>query len=151
VQADRPFRVLIADDSRLFRHALVRSLSSLGNVEVVGIAATGREAVDGVAKLEPDLLMLDLNMPDGDGFFVLRTLREGIAAPLVFVLSFAAVGQAAEACLRLGAHGVFDKAENPAPLFDLLHQLSTAAIDPQTLRDAAASRFRRKLSQKTSI
>jgi DNA-binding NarL/FixJ family response regulator len=123
----------------------------MGNVEIVGIAGTGREAVDAVVDLEPDLLVLDLTMPDGDGYFVLRALSECVTAPLVFVLSFAAAGQGAEACLRLGAHGVFDKAENPAPLFDLLHQLSTGALEPQTLRDAAASRFRKKQTHKASI
>ncbi|HEY0991737.1 MAG TPA: response regulator, partial [Kofleriaceae bacterium] len=61
-------RVLIVDDERLARNELRRMLEALADVEIVGEARNAAEAVELIARLAPDLVMLDVQMPDCDGF-----------------------------------------------------------------------------------
>jgi chemotaxis response regulator CheB len=70
-------RVLVADDAIFFRCLLAEVLASLPGVEVVGTAANGRVAVRKVRELHPDVLTLDIEMPEMDGLAVLDELRRG--------------------------------------------------------------------------
>ena len=75
-------RVLIADDHRLFAEALRAILGAEPSVDVVGLAASGADAVRQTAELEPDVVLMDISMPDLDGFEVCRRLREvGVRTP----------------------------------------------------------------------
>ena len=67
-------RVLIADDSAFFRRLLSDVLSSIPDVQVVGSAANGKLALQKVRELSPDLLTLDIEMPELDGLAVLDAL-----------------------------------------------------------------------------
>jgi len=102
---NRPLRAIIADDSALYRAVLVRTLSTLGNVEVVAHAANGAEAVELVRKHGPDLMTLDLNMPVLDGIGTLRALREAkLCCEVIIVSSETRQGAAATLeALQLGA------------------------------------------------
>lgn len=80
-------RVLVADDSVVFRRALAEALGSLPEVEVVGTVPHGRMAVQRVAELKPDILTLDLEMPEMDGLAVLDALRRTPHPPGVIVVS----------------------------------------------------------------
>lgn len=82
-----PIRVLVADDSVLFRRVISDALSSLPDVEVVGSAPNGKLAVQRVRELKPDLLTLDMEMPEMDGLAVLDALRETREDTLVIVVS----------------------------------------------------------------
>lgn len=68
-------RVLVVDDSALYRQLVRNVLRDVGGVEVVGVAKSGREALEGVESLDPDLLTLDVQMPELSGIEVLRELR----------------------------------------------------------------------------
>ena len=83
-------RVLVVDDEQLARDELCYQLDQVGDVEVVGQAADGPEALDAIDKHEPDLVFLDIQMPGLGGFEVARRLFErGEDAPaLVFVTAF---------------------------------------------------------------
>lgn len=83
-----PLRVLIADDERPARRYLASLLEEAGGVTIVGEAASGREAVDMTAALAPDLLTLDLQMPELGGLDVARQLRVGHCPQIVFVTAF---------------------------------------------------------------
>src|SRR4051794_35270312 len=97
-------RVLIADDDPLVRHVLRTTLESAG-FEVVAEAATGRETVERVLERQPDLLVLDLVMSDGDGIDVIRRLRRsGVDTPIV-VLTAGADDEQALLALSAGAVG----------------------------------------------
>ncbi len=74
VQQAMAIRVLIADDHEVVRSGL-KSLLQGPQVEVVGEAATGREAVDKVVRLQPDIVILDVRMPDGDGLATLGRIK----------------------------------------------------------------------------
>jgi two-component system, LytTR family, response regulator len=90
----RELRVLIVDDERLARQRLRRLLTGVPGVTVAGEAAGGAEALDAVPRLSPDLLLLDVQMPEVDGFAVLARLAESArqtsrAMPMVvFVTAF---------------------------------------------------------------
>lgn len=80
--------VIVADDEKIARRRLVRLLEETGDAEVVAACSGGREAVEQAIQLQPQLLFLDVQMPDLDGFGVLREL-EGKASPaVVFVTAF---------------------------------------------------------------
>ena len=70
-------RVLIADDEPIAREILREHLQSVPGITLVGEASTGAEAVDKTLALSPDLLLLDLEMPELDGMAVPRKLRTG--------------------------------------------------------------------------
>lgn len=74
--ADRPIRIVVADDHEVVRKGLVALLASLGGFAVVGEAGHGAEAVDRVLDLDPDVLLLDIVMPVMDGIEAARRVRE---------------------------------------------------------------------------
>jgi two-component system chemotaxis response regulator CheB len=79
---------LVADDAVLFRRLLTEVLSSIPGVEVVGAATNGRIAIQKVRELKPDLLTLDIEMPEMDGLAVLDALtRNGKPEVQVIVVS----------------------------------------------------------------
>lgn len=103
--SQRRLRVLVVDDATLFRRMLVDLLGSLPGVEVVGSAANGRIALEQCAALQPDLLTLDLEMPELDGLGVLRGLRaQGLRCGAIMLSALTQAGaEATVAALRAGA------------------------------------------------
>ncbi|MHC5026198.1 MAG: protein-glutamate methylesterase/protein-glutamine glutaminase [Planctomycetota bacterium] len=86
-------RLLIVDDSALYRQTITNVLRNTPNVTIVGIARNGREAIDKIAELDPDLLTLDVQMPDVDGITVLREINErGLRPRAVMVSSLTSEG-----------------------------------------------------------
>jgi two-component system LytT family response regulator len=83
-----PVRVLIADDEPPARAKVRRFLAADPEVEVVGEAGSGPEAVDAIHRLRPDLVFLDIQMPGADGFGVLAALRPGTLPHVVFVTAY---------------------------------------------------------------
>jgi two-component system LytT family response regulator len=80
--------VIVADDEKIARRRLVRLIEETGEAEVVAACAGGREAVAQTLALSPQLLFLDVQMPDLDGFGVLRELSGSAAPATVFVTAF---------------------------------------------------------------
>ena len=108
-----PVRVLVADDQTLFRAGLARLLDSDERVKVVGEAADGAEAVRRAAELEPDVVLMDLKMPNLDGIKATEQIVARNAACRVLILtSFEADSHVIEA-LRAGAGGYVLKDASP--------------------------------------
>lgn len=78
-------RTLIVDDQLLARESLRRMLKDEPDIEIVGTAASGREAVDAIHSLAPDLVFLDVRMPDLDGFGVLAQIAPARRPAVIFV------------------------------------------------------------------
>ncbi len=97
-----PVRVLVVDDSALNRRSIAAILSGSPQVEVVGKAADGEEALRLVSLLKPDAITLDLEMPRMDGFTFLRILTAKLATPVIVVSSYAQKENVFKA-LELGA------------------------------------------------
>lgn len=86
-------RILVVDDSALYRQAICNILRTEPEVEVVGVAGNGVEALEKIQELDPDLLTLDVQMPDMDGIEVLREMnRRGVRAKAIMVSSLTSEG-----------------------------------------------------------
>ncbi len=83
-----PIRALIVDDEELARRGLELRLANEPDIEVCGQCATGRDAVEAVRRLQPDLLFLDIQMPGMDGFSVVSKLQATELPMIVFVTAF---------------------------------------------------------------
>lgn len=81
-------RVLIVDDEPLARRRLVQLIAALPDVEIAGEAESGREALELVKLLRPDVLLLDIEMPAVDGFAVLKAVPRDPAPAIIFVTAF---------------------------------------------------------------
>ena len=101
-QAHPPLRVLIVDDSVFNRRSITEILSTSTDVEVVGKAADGEEALRLVGMLRPDVITLDLEMPRMDGFTFLRILMTKMPTPVIVVSSYSQKENVFKA-LELGA------------------------------------------------
>jgi two-component system chemotaxis response regulator CheB len=106
-------RVLVADDSVLFRRLLADILASLPGVEVVGTAHNGKAALQKVKELNPDLLTLDIEMPEMDGLAVLDALTAGGARKVEVIVVSAASRQGGDLTMRALEKGAFDFITKP--------------------------------------
>ncbi|GAA1576896.1 response regulator transcription factor [Kribbella sancticallisti] len=102
-------RVVLADDHPVVRAGLAALLTSLPGIEVVGVAATGREAVREVVTTQPDVAVLDLQMPDLDGFAATRELARSAPTVAVLVLTMFEDDDSVFAAMRAGARGYLVK------------------------------------------
>jgi len=109
MSAPRVVRVLLADDHELVRSGVRRVLESQPGIEVVGEAARGDETLALLAQLEPDVLLLDLNMPGGDGFEVLRKARDAAGGTRIIVLTLHVQAEYVARAVREGADGYLSK------------------------------------------
>lgn len=105
-------RVLVADDAILFRRVISDALASFPGVEVVGTAPNGKLALQKVRELRPDLLTLDMEMPETDGLAVLDALRESGEKVAVIVVS-ALTRKGGHLTLRALEKGAFDFITKP--------------------------------------
>jgi DNA-binding NarL/FixJ family response regulator len=99
-------RVLIADDHTIFREGLRKLLDGEADVTIVGEASSGSEAVQLLGKLKPDILLLDLRMPDRDGLSVLEEVNFDNSSTRVIVLTATEDDREVVRAMRLGARGV---------------------------------------------
>jgi DNA-binding NarL/FixJ family response regulator len=102
-------RVVLADDHPVVRAGLAALLGSLPGIEVVGVASTGREAVREVVTTRPDVAVLDLQMPDLDGFAATRELARSAPEVAVLVLTMFEDDDSVFTAMRAGARGYLVK------------------------------------------
>jgi len=120
------FRILIADDSAFARRTLARIVTAIPGVEVTGAVGDGLAALREVKRTAPHLLLLDLDMPELDGFGVLRGLSAIPSPPAVIVVSGQAKAENAVKALELGA---FDFIAKPAAEASVeLEQIGAALV-----------------------
>jgi DNA-binding NarL/FixJ family response regulator len=115
---------MLVDDHPIVLSGLDRLFAATPDVEVVARCQTGREALDAARTLQPDLVLLDLKLPDMSGIEVLRTIRAEHLPMRVVVLSAAAMGDDVTAAKELGADGLLYKDLSPA---DLVAEVTKAA------------------------
>lgn len=113
-------RILIADDHLVFRLGLRTMLDAEPDLSIVGEANSGRTTVDAFHHLQPDVTLLDLRMPDGDGIGALQQIRSGDRHARVLVLSSYGAEEDVYRAMRAGATGYIVK--------DVDHDELTCAI-----------------------
>ncbi len=102
-------RILIADDHALIRDGLTQLLAGQGDFEIVGAARNGREAVEMAARLEPDVVLMDLAMPELTGIGAIRQIKMRRAATVVVALTTFGEPDRVLAAFQAGADGFFMK------------------------------------------
>jgi two-component system nitrate/nitrite response regulator NarL len=104
--SEQNIRILIADDHPIFRDGLRRLLESESNLQVVGEASDGRQAIELVNSTRPDMLLLDVAMPNLPGLETLRELSESQSPVKVVILTASIEQRQMLLALQLGARGV---------------------------------------------
>jgi DNA-binding NarL/FixJ family response regulator len=97
--------VLIADDHPLFRKGMCSLLESLPDFEVIGEAASGKVAIQQAADLQPDIILMDLQMPEGSGLEAIRTITSQSPNIRILVVTLFEDDDSVFAALRAGARG----------------------------------------------
>ena len=120
-------KLLIVDDSRAFRERLRRHLADAPGFEVAGEAGTGAEAIAAIAAVQPDVILLDMELPEGNGLSLLRHLRDRHLAIPVIIMTNHASYRVRERCYALGAHAVMDKLDVSSRLLPVLAELTHGA------------------------
>jgi two-component system nitrate/nitrite response regulator NarL len=117
-QRGRPVGVLVVDDSLVFRTGMCRAVQAFDGLELVGEADGGEAALEAIAELEPDLVILDLRMPDLSGIGVLHRLRAQDPPPAcrVMVISAALEDGIDAEVLAAGADACLSKALSRAEI-----------------------------------
>ncbi|WP_344941739.1 response regulator transcription factor [Sphaerisporangium flaviroseum] len=104
-----PLRVLVVDDHPMFRYGLVRLLDSYPDLETAGQASNGREAVELAVELQPDVVVMDLNMPELDGVEATRRITATAPHIGVLVLTMLDDDETVFSAIRAGALGYYLK------------------------------------------
>lgn len=125
-------RVLLVDDHALFREGLAALLSSREGWQVVGEAADGREAVITARETQPDLILMDIKMPEMDGLEATRLIKAEMPDIKVVMLTVSEEDEDLFAAIKSGAQGYLLKSLDSADLFALLEDLAAgeAVISP---------------------
>lgn len=110
-------RVLLVDDDSMVRQVLSRMLASYPDLDVVGQAATGEEAVSRVEELSPQVVIMDIRMPKMDGIAAAREIKQRYPHVQIIGLSEYGNGYNADAMLKAGAVAVFHKSRSPEELY----------------------------------
>ena len=131
-----PVRVVLVDDDALVRAGLRMILSSDATIDVVGEAATGREALTAAADLQPDVVLMDIRMPDMDGITATGHLHQLPRAPQVIVLTTFHLDDYVFAALRAGASGFLLKDTAPTNIVNAVHTVAggEAMLSPAVIR-----------------
>ncbi len=135
----QPIRILLVDDHRIVREGLASMLSTQPDMCVVGEAGTGTEAIAQAVCLLPDIILLDLEMPDLDGVGVLERVRVELPNVRVIILTAYGTDERILDAVRAGAKGYLLKG---AGLDEVLHAVRVAAEGGSLLEPKVAERLR---------
>ncbi len=129
-------RVLVADDQAVVRGGLRMILEAQDDLEVVGEAADGSQAIAMVISLEPDVVLMDIRMPGLDGIEATRRLAQAGTRTHVLVLTTYALDEYVYESLKAGAAGFFVKTESPERLVDAVRVVAAgeALLAPEITR-----------------
>ena len=105
-KSKKPIRILMADDHAIFRDGLRKLLDAEDDISIVGEASTGTQCIQLLSKLRPDILLLDLRMPDKDGLAVLEEVNFDSLPTRVIVLTATEDDREVVRAVRMGARGI---------------------------------------------
>jgi NarL family two-component system response regulator LiaR len=140
-----PIRVLIADDHPLVRQGLVSFLSTVDGVDVVGEATDGEEATRLAADLAPDVVLMDLSMPNVDGIEATRRIVEASPSTKVVALTSFATDDKVFPAIRAGAAGYLLKEAEPSEVAEAIRKVHAGepilhpSVAERLMREVAAS------------
>ncbi|MBI3076715.1 MAG: response regulator transcription factor [Deltaproteobacteria bacterium] len=119
-----PIRILLVDDHPLFRHGVAALLEQQPDMEVVGEAGDGQEAIERAAELMPDVILMDVYMPRCDGLEATRRIKEAMPYVKIVILTVSEEDHNLFEAIKAGAQGYLLKRIKPAELFEMLRGVS---------------------------
>jgi DNA-binding NarL/FixJ family response regulator len=115
--------VYIVDDSALLRDRLKTMLLTSTGIEIAGEADNPHDAVEGILRLHPDVVILDIRMPGGNGIDVIEKVKEKGSLPTLIVFTNYPHRQYREKCMDLGADFFFEKSQDFEKVPEVLERL----------------------------
>jgi DNA-binding NarL/FixJ family response regulator len=122
------FRTLVVDDSAAVRRSLALLVATQQPLKVVGTAENGREAIDKVEELTPDLVLMDLQMPEINGLDATAKIRRHHPAVRVIVVTLHDNHHLRSACQRAGAHGFVSKTSGAQEILGEIQRVLAASV-----------------------
>ena len=116
-------KVFVVDDSPLVGERLVSLLSEVDGVDVVGSAESAEEGIEGISKSKPDVAILDIRMPAGNGIAILERIKRHGSSPTVIMLTNYPYPQYRKKCMAAGADYFFDKSGEFQKVTDVLERM----------------------------
>lgn len=131
----KPIRLVIVDDHALFRSGLVSLIQGIQGFEVVGEAGNGREALDVIARCQPDVVLLDVNMPVMGGVETVKMLRQRQDCRII-MLTISKNEEDLFGAIAEGADGYLLKNATPEELEKAIHSVSegNSVLSPEVTR-----------------
>jgi DNA-binding NarL/FixJ family response regulator len=124
-----PLRVVVADDHRLFRQGLIALLKTRRDlINVIGEASSGCEAVKLVQQLQPDIVLMDISMPDGDGLEAAGCIRDVFPQIAVVMLTASEADEDLYRAMQLGAAGYLLKDLDADEMFKMLEGVGRGEV-----------------------
>jgi DNA-binding NarL/FixJ family response regulator len=133
IRTSHNIKVLIVDDSPVVRERLATMLEELSGIEVVGQAKDVAGAIRTIQKLKPDVVILDIVIPGGNGVDVLKNIRHDKAGPMVIILTNYPYPEYRQKCLHAGANFFLDKTTEFDQIPALFEQLKQGLGPDQAL------------------
>lgn len=141
-------RVLLADDEPLIRAGLSTILQASGSITIVGEVSTGKQAVTEAQRLQPDVICMDIRMPDGDGLEATRLIQQLDPTPAVIVITTFDLDEYVFGALEAGACGILLKDSSMDALVEGVQRaaLGEGLVDAALTRRVITEFTRRKMT-----
>ncbi|MCC8167095.1 MAG: response regulator transcription factor [Planctomycetes bacterium] len=138
--ADAPIRIVLADDHRMFREGLASLLRAEADFDLVAEAGNGREALRLARELTPDVLILDVTMPEMNGVDTARAVRDAVPDTAILALSMHAEGRFVTEMFQAGAGGYVLKMSDFDELAEAVRTVSSGGrfISPRVAGDVVS-------------
>jgi NarL family two-component system response regulator LiaR len=139
-----PIRVFVAEDHAIVRKGVCALLTLEPGIDVVGEAANGREAIRGIERAQPDVILMDLVMPEMDGIEAIRRIVARQPAARILVLTSFATDDKVFPAIKAGAQGYLLKDSEPRDVVDAIRQVHRGE---SSLHPRIARKLMQELSQ----
>jgi DNA-binding NarL/FixJ family response regulator len=137
-------KVFVVDDSHLVRERIIEMISELRGVDISGQAERAKEAVESIQKLKPDVVILDIRLPGGNGIEVLKEIKKDKSAPVIIILTNYPYPQYKKKCTEAGADFFFDKSTEFHKIIEVLKKL----IKESSIQDIQKTRRWKKATRR---
>lgn len=151
--SQKKYRLVVVDDHVLFRRGLVGLLAEMSEFEVVGEASDGREALEVIARTQPDIALLDVNMPGMDGIALVQALRRQRSTLRILMLTISQEGEDLLGAVRAGANGYILKNTDPDSLRNALLKVAEGqgALSPEVVGPVLDALSRTAVSEPATL
>jgi DNA-binding NarL/FixJ family response regulator len=146
-----PIKVMIVDDHTLFRQGLRKVLETYREIQVIGEASDGREAIARIGELQPDVVLMDIKMPRMEGFESTRLIRESYPELVIIALTMYEDADYVVKMVHAGANGYMHKDISVDKLVDAIRHMHEGVVPPfylavgaETLREVVPTGVRGK-------